>query len=227
MGGAGRADMKTATLSILFSTLLFATAAEAAGIDMDDPLRALGREGDVRVDAQLMTGTISPGSPISVTYQIQNFSTETVAVADKTVDASYDDETRTITLAIGSETPGDNLPHMITIKPGEKIVLRIAATPVLSAAATRGTFGAPPRYVQVKVTILRELAPFATLIANQDRGPQRISDQLFDQWFESSDTIFLNSLPVQWSPRSISGGAADVERRSAIPAAGTRRGRGF
>jgi hypothetical protein len=218
--------MNAKTISTLLATMIIGTAAEAAGIDMDDPLRALGREGDVRIDAQLLSQTVMPGTPIAVTYQIQNLSTEPVAVAHKAVDASYDGETRTITLAIGSETPGENLPNMITIKPGEKIVLRTAATPVISAAAMRGTFGAPPRFVQVKVTILRELEPFATLIANQERGPQRISDVLFDQWFESSDTIFLNSLPVQWSPRATAM-TGDVER-GALPGATTgRRGRRY
>src|SRR6185436_2441155 len=62
---------KTALLALTASTLLTAAAANAAGIDMNDPRRALGRENDVRIDAQLLQETVSPGTAIAVTYQIQ------------------------------------------------------------------------------------------------------------------------------------------------------------
>ena len=57
--------------------------------------------------------------------------------------------------------------------------------------------------MQVKVSILRDLAPFAQLIApaGTRAPPARLPDELFDQWFESNDTIFLNSVPVRFSPR--------------------------
>lgn len=196
--------MKSTRLSLaLIGTvvMLHAAAANASGIDMNDPHRALGREDDVRIDAQLVKDTISAGAPIGVTYQIQNFTAETVAVAARVSDASYDPETRTITISLGSEVPLDGaMPQMFTIAPGEKKTFRTAATPTVSASALRTSFAAVPRYVQLKVTILRNLTPFATLIANQSRTqtPQPLSDELFDQWFESSDTIFLNSLPVHW-----------------------------
>ncbi|MGZ5432189.1 MAG: hypothetical protein ACXWH7_04625 [Thermoanaerobaculia bacterium] len=93
--------------------LIHAAAATAAGIDMDDPRRALGREGDVRVDAQLVRDTVSPGAPIGV-----------------------------------------------------------------------------------------------ALIEEQDgRTKRRLSDELFEKWFECNDTIFLNSVPVQFVPSQ----ASDVE----------------
>jgi hypothetical protein len=192
--------------------LLHAAAATAASIDMDDPRRALGREGDIRVDAQLVRDTVSPGVPIGITYQIQNLSASTVAVAAKVSDASYDEDTRTITLALGSEVPPDgNLPQMVLIAPGEKRVLQSAATPMLKPAATRTAFAATPRYVQVKVAIMRNVEPFATLIQKQDgRTKQRLSDELFEKWFECNDTIFLNSIPVEYVPPV----QTDVESRT-------------
>ena len=88
--------------------LIHAAAASAEGaIDMNDPRRVVGRENDVRVDALLVHDTISPGGVIGVTYQIQNLSEEPVAVANKVVAASYDDDSRTITLAVGAEVPQD------------------------------------------------------------------------------------------------------------------------
>jgi hypothetical protein len=190
-----------------------ALTANAATIDMDDPLRSVGRENDVRVDAQLLTDTVSPGSPVAITWQIQNFSDMSIGVATRVVDASYDEDSRTITLTVGSEVPEDGkMPAVVLVAPGEKKVFRAAATPAITPAATRPG-GNAPRYVQVKVSILRDLAPFLTLIEQQTPAakPQTLSDALFEQWFESTDTIFLNTLPVQWSARPSK--IIDVEQR--------------
>jgi hypothetical protein len=204
--------------SKLFLTLLativlvHAAAAHAASIDMDDPRRALGREGDVRVDAQLVRDTVSPGTPIGITYQIQNFSKESIAVATRLADASYDADSRTVTIAIGSEVPPDGaMPQMTVIAPGEKKVFRSAATPAFTAAALRGALAALPRYVQVKVAVMRDMKPFLPLIqaqAGNSRG-QRLTDEQFEKWFECNDTILLNTLPVQYAPARETGASAE------------------
>ena len=176
---------------------------------MDNPRRTVGRENNVRVDAQLLQDTVSPGSTIGVTYQIENTSDAPVAVADKVSDASYDSDSQTITVSIGSEVPQDGkMPHVVTVAPGEKKVFRIGVTPALGAAATRSSL-APPRYVQIKVSILRNLAPFAHLIARQTRTAQTLPDELFERWFESNDTIFLNTVPVRFSARRNAFAGAD------------------
>jgi hypothetical protein len=55
----------------------------------------------------------------------------------------------------------------------------------------------------VKITILRDLAPFIDLIRSQQPAlRQRLSDELFEKWFECANTIYLNSVPVTWSSRS-------------------------
>jgi hypothetical protein len=207
--------MKPIRRAAILAILSISTAVSAASINMDESRRALGREDDVRIDAQLLTDTVSPGSAIGVTWQIQNFTESPVAVATRVVDATYDDETRTITLAIGSEVPEDgNMPVVVLIPPGEKKVFRAGATPAITPAMMRERGGMTPRYVQVKVTILRDLEPFMTLIQTQSATtPARpLSDELFERWFESTDTIFLNSLPVKWSNRSNK--TVDVEQRS-------------
>jgi hypothetical protein len=192
--------MKSSAPLLLLSLVVFLTsvAAQADSIDMDDPRRALGREDDVRVDAQLVSDTVAAGVPIGVTFQIQNLTKVAIAIADKVASASYDSETRTITLVVGSEVPQENMPHVIVIAPNEKRILRASATPALNAAAMRAGLGGTPRYVQVKVSILRNLTPFQTLIDRQAQGPQRLSDELFEVWFESNDTILLNSVPVMF-----------------------------
>ena len=185
-------------------TLLHAAAASAANIDMNDPRRVVGRESDVRVDAQLLQDTVSPGSVVAVTYQIQNFTAAPIAIADRVTTASYDADTATITLAIGAEVPQDGrMPHVATIGPGEKKVFRTGATPALNAAALRSSLATRPRYVQVKVTVLRDVAPFSPLIDSQQqaRTAPMLPDALFDKWFEANDTILLNTVPVRFSLR--------------------------
>ena len=190
--------------------LLHAAAATADAIDMDDPRRTVGREDNVRIDAQLVQDTVSPGTPIGVAWQIENLSPAPVAVASKVAGASYDEDSRTITLTIGSEVPDDGkMPHIVTIAPGEKKVFRAAATPMLAGTAIRSPHSSP-RYVQVKVSILRDVAAFSQISAEQT-----LSDQQFDQWFEANDTILLNAVPVRFSTRRSNSGFAPADQRYA------------
>ena len=93
----------------------------AAHVDFNDPRRALGREGDVRIDAQLAQDTLSPNAPVTVTFQIENLSRSAIAVADKIVDTDFDAEARTVTVSIGAEVPpGKNMPHLVIVNSGEK-----------------------------------------------------------------------------------------------------------
>jgi hypothetical protein len=150
---------------------------------------------------------------VAITWQIQNFTDVAVAVATRVVHASYDEDSRTITLAVGSEVPDEGrMPVVVLVAPGEKKVFRASATPAITPVSLR-TPGHAPRYVQVKVSILRDLDPFLALIEKQTptSKPQELSDELFELWFESTDTIFLNTLPVQWSAKASKG--FDVEQR--------------
>ncbi|HEX7154773.1 MAG TPA: hypothetical protein VF618_25035 [Thermoanaerobaculia bacterium] len=219
--------MKSSNLFLATTTtFLIAAAAQAASVNMEDPRRALGREDDVRVDAQIFQETVSSGTPITITYQIHNLTQQPVAIAAKTAAASYDADTQTITVAIGSEVPADGqMPQLVTIAPGEKKTMQVAATPNFVLPRMRTPFVAAPRYVQLKVNILRNLEPFATLIEQQGKSPNQrvaLSDDQFDHWLESNDAIFLNAIPVHWQPRG-NNLLPDVERGSAA----TRRGSSF
>jgi hypothetical protein len=207
--GATVKPSKTCSAFLSAIALISALPILAGNIDMDNPRRTVGREENVRVDAQLVRDTVSPGSPIGITYQIENLSPAPVAIADKVAEATYDADTLTITLAVGSEVPRDGkMPRLATIAPGEKKVFRVGATPALAAAASHSSL-APPRYVQVKVSILRDLAPFANVPPEQ-----LLPDDLFDKWFESNDSIFLNAVPVRFSQRRPSGFVSADQRGS-------------
>lgn len=176
---------------------------------MNDPRRALGREDNIRIDAQLLQNTISSGSPIGITYQVQNLGNSAVAIADKTTVASYDADSQTITISIGSEVPQNGtMPHVVLINAGEKKVLTTAATAYVNTPDQRTPWTVAPRFVQVKVNVLRDLAPFRMLIETQAQRASSaavLTDEQFDRWLDGNDAIFLNSIPVRWVARQRTG----------------------
>src|SRR5436305_12199657 len=153
------------------ATVIGTATAVAAHVDFNDPKRALGREGDVRVDAQLARDTVSPNAPVTVTYQIENLSRATVAVADKIFDITFDPDARTITFSIGAEVPpGPNMPHLAIIKPGEKRVLTGGAILHIATPSIRTPWTAIPQYLQIQVTVLKDVTPFGKFIELQNKS---------------------------------------------------------
>jgi hypothetical protein len=209
--------MKSSKLFLTIA-LLSAGAARAAQIDMDDPRRAVGREDDIRIDATLLDDTVSAGSVIGVTWQIQNLTNHPIAVAEKVCSSSFDADSSTITVAIGSEVPVNGMmPKMVTINAGDKKTFTIGAMFNTVTSNVRSPFVAVPRYVQVKVNVLRDLVPFHALLQQQAQSPHPVAltDDQFDHWMESNDSIFLNTVPVRFdATRSRRSGAADAERHS-------------
>lgn len=189
----------------LVASLWCAASLAAASIDMNEAHRAVGRQDDVRVDAQLVTDVISPGTPIGVTYQIHNLTDSSVAVAEKVCAASFDVDSQTITLSVGSEIPLDGeMPPMAVIGPGEKKTFTAGATVGRIGGAVRS---ARPiaRYLQIKVSVLRDLVPFRALLERQKQqrqpAPMPLDDAQFEKWLEGNDTILLNTLPIRFEPR--------------------------
>src|SRR5436305_15242231 len=99
MKSSGRIAVAVTVFLLVSSTL------RAAGVDFKDPRRALGREDDIKVDAQMLQETLSPGSPISVTYQVENLTSAPIAIADNVADASFDADSQTITVSLSPERP--------------------------------------------------------------------------------------------------------------------------
>ncbi len=183
-------------------SLLVAAAASAAHVDMNDPRRALGREDNIRIDAELLQQSLSPSSSISVTYQVENLTTGTIGVADKVSDVTFDPDTATVTFAIGAEVPtGTAMPHLVTIAPGEKRVLTAGGILHVAVPSQRTPWSAVPRFVQIKVNVLRDVTPFAAVLAQQAKSAvaPALPADLFEKWLDVNDAVFLNSIPVRWS----------------------------
>lgn len=204
--------MKTSVRSFaaVAVVLLSAGALCAASVDMKDPRRAVGREGDIRVDAVLSQETLTANSSLGVTYQVENRTNATIAIADKIVDVTYDSDERTVTFAIGSEVPQATMPHLVTIAPGQKRVLQAGGLVRVAVSRERSPFRGTPQLVQIKVNVLRDVQPFAHVAAAQP-----ISDALFDRWVDTNDAIQLNPVPVHW--REAPRGVAERSSGDAMP----------
>lgn len=163
---------------------------QAAKVDMKDERRAVATDEGVRIDAELTNDFVQPHFPVGVTYQIENTTARLIGVAEKVCDATYDKESRTLTVSIGSEIPKDGLmPRVVVVKPGEKRTFKAGVS-----------FSGPavPRFVQIRVNILRDAAAFASLVERQ-----LLDDKLFDHWIESNQAIDLNVLPVRYRPAMV------------------------
>jgi hypothetical protein len=193
----------------LATATLFAATASAGGpsVDADNPLTSLGREADIRVHAQLLDDSVSSGASIGVTFEIENLSDTPIAIAGKDCSASFDAETNTVLLSIGAEIPaGGMMPKMTAVPAGEKKTFTTGAVVRVISASLRSALTAVPRFVQVKVNVLRDAAPFATLIQRQTEGPPTtrlpLDDQQFETWLESNETILLNPVPVRFNGKA-------------------------
>ena len=209
----------SATFFVVLSlTVLSSRGALAARVDMKDPRRALAREDDVRIDAQVLQQELSSNGPISITWQVQNLSPTPIAIADRTKDVDYDPETGTIVFSVGAEVPdGATMPHLTVIRPGENHVFSAGGTVRVATPRVRTPWTLVPRYVQVKVVILRDVTDFAPLIEAQMKSPTPppLPNELFDRWIEGSDSVFLNPIPVHWNSTPPRGMTAESSAQEA------------
>lgn len=193
---------KAVFLVVAAVSLFGAAAAQAAHVDMNDPRRALGREDDIRVDAELAQETVASGGAVAVTYQIENLSKDPIAIADKECEVSFDADDEAVVVSIGSEVPKDGvLPKLVVVQPNEKKTFTAGGVVYVQAPAANNPFVAVPHSVRIKVNVLRGLAAFRALIDRQLHGaaPVALSDAQFEQWLENNDTILLNEIPVGYS----------------------------
>ncbi|MEO8380937.1 MAG: hypothetical protein ABI779_14840 [Acidobacteriota bacterium] len=214
---------RIATATLAVSLLCFA-ACSSAVVNMAEPRRVVGTESSVRVDAEI-SDEVNPGAPVMIKYVVTNQRQEAIAIADILPETTFDRETRTVTVNIGAEVPGEvMLPRLVRIGPGETKTFSasarvISSIPVLSAnpRAVNQTL------LRLKLNFLGDTLPFAELIGIPERAiaDKQRADALFGPWLERNEVLYTNAVPVQvTSVRK--GNEADAERR--IPTKAGRRG---
>jgi hypothetical protein len=201
--------------------LLLTACATSTAVDMTEPRRIVGTEELVRVDAQVTGEEIWSGARIPITYEITNQRTTAIAVADLVPETSYDRQSHTFTVSVGSEVPGNTmLPRLVSIAPGEKktftVVGRIAALrPLQPGDPTRTP---PPADFRLRVNFLGDTTPFQALIGIKEVGvaDAQLADELFPLWLERNEVVYTNAIPMRWStgPREPTPDRAPARRRS-------------
>lgn len=179
--------------------LVSAGCATTKPVNLKEPRRVVGTENDVRIDAEIDADRLSPSQTIKLKYDITNQRSLPIAIADIIPESTYDAETRTVTIGIGTEVPGEQmLPRLMVIAPGErKTFVAVANIHLLIGS---GPFVVVPNALRLKVNFLGDTTPFAKLIAIPERGvhdPQ-LAAELFPKWLEQNETVITSSVPMRW-----------------------------
>lgn len=192
---------------------------------MGEPRRLVGTENAVRVDAEIRD-ELRSGAPVAIAYQITNRRGSAIAVADILPETTFDAETRTVTVSIGSEVPGEvMLPRLIRIGPGETKSFSTAAR-IAPAVSRTADSGAPDStLLRLKVNFLSDVEPFRELLDIPEKAvaDARRAEQLFAVWLEKNEVVFTNAVPVRVTGRKP---PVPADPGPASAARSVRRGRG-
>ena len=110
---------------------------------------------------------------MAITYEITNQRETAIAVADIIPETTWDGETRTLTVSIGSEVPGElMLPRLIRIGPGEKKSFSTVARPGrIIPSASADPAARNTTLLRLKVNFLGgDMTPFAELLTMEAKG---------------------------------------------------------
>jgi hypothetical protein len=182
--------------------------------------RIVGTENNVRVDAEIYGEEIRQGTSIAIKYEITNQRATPILIADLTAQSTYDPDTRTVTIDIGSEIPGEEfLPRLISIPSGERRTFNAGAN-INIHMPVNSPWTPKPHALQLRVNFLGDPAPFAMLVGIPERAvrDKKLADELFTKWVERNETVTTNALPMRWQdPRSSGMDDAGPARRRRGP----------
>ena len=211
--------MKRASLAFLL--FIFAACSTTKPVNMSEPRRVVGTENDVRIDAEVYGDTLSPNVNIPIKYDITNHRSTTILVADLLLNATYDPDTLTVTVDIGSEIPGQQfLPRLISIPSGGKKSFSAAAHVAILQNPNATPFAPRPSALRLRVNFLGDTQPFVKLIDIPEKSVHdpELATAIFTKWVEQNETVVTNTLPMRWR------GMPAVDETPGVPA---RRRRGI
>ncbi len=175
-------------------------AAKPGSIDMKEARRMVGTENSVRVDAEIYGEDLVQGTSISIKYDITNQRSTTILIADLLPQTTYDPDTRTITIDIGTEIPGEEfLPRLVSIPSGARRSFNTGAH-ISIRVPENSPWSPKPRALQLRVNFLSDPAPFVKLIDIPERAvrDRELAAELFPKWVDRNETVTTNALPMRW-----------------------------
>jgi hypothetical protein len=203
--------------------LLLAAACASKPVNMSEPRRLVGTENDVRIDAEIIGEQLSPAARLPIKYDITNNRTTAIAVAELIPETTYDPETQTVTVSLGSEVPGFNvLPRLTLIPAGEKRSFSSNANVKIVMPVGPNPFMRFPNAMRVKLNFLGDPQPFAQLIDIPERAvaDPKLAAEIFPKWVEGNESVYTNVLPMRWSgnvPMDDAATPAEAPRRRRRP----------
>ncbi|HEX3578857.1 MAG TPA: hypothetical protein VHY33_09870, partial [Thermoanaerobaculia bacterium] len=147
------------------------------------------------------------GASISIKYEITNQRATPILIADLIAQSNYDPDTRTVTIDIGSEIPGEELlPRLISIPSGERRTFNTGAH-INIRIPPNSPWTPKPHALQLRVNFLGDPAPFLKLVDIPERAvrDKKLADELFPKWIERNETVTTNALPMRWQGPRTSG----------------------
>ena len=212
----GRWMLAVTTIAVL------AGCATTKPVNLKEPRRVVGTDNNVRIDAEIDIDHLSPSQTINLKYDITNQRPMPIAIADIFPDSTYDPETRTVTINLGTEVPGEQLlPRLIVVGPGEKkTFVSSARVTIMIPAGAPSPFISYPNALRIKVNFLGDTEGFAKLISIPERAVNdpKLADELFPKWLERNETVITGTVPMRW--------AGNVDELQPPATAPSRRRRG-
>ena len=200
--------MKRASIALLLFILAACTSTKP--VDMKEPRRVVGTENDVRIDAEVYGDTLTPNVNIPIKYDITNNRSTSILVADLLLQATYDPDTFTVTVDIGSEIPGEQF-----LPSGGKRSFSGSAHVAIMQNPTSTPFSPRPNALKIRVNFLGDPKPFAKLIDIPEKSVHdpELATALFSKWVEQNETVVTNTLPMRWRAGSPSEETISPARR--------------
>lgn len=191
--------MKRASIVLLL--FLAAACSTTQTVNMSEPRRVVGTENDVRIDAQVFGDTLTPNVNIPIKYDITNNRANSILVADLLLATTYDQDTHTVTVDIGSEIPGEEfLPRLISIPSGGKKSFSASAHVAILQNPSATPFAPRPNALRLRVNFLGDPQPFTKLIDIPEKAVRdpKLANDIFPKWVEKNETVVTNTLPMHW-----------------------------
>lgn len=191
--------MWKSAVPVMMLGVLLAGCASSTHVDKKEPRRLVGEGNGVRIDAQILDENMTPNSTVLLNYEITNKRSESIAVAELAPYVTFDEESATLTVRLGSEVPGNEIiPRLVRVAPGETKALSAKVQLRMPFSSQRSS---SPRFMQIRLNYLSEVEPFKEYLDIPEVGVRdpASANALFMKWVELNASVETNAVPIRWT----------------------------